>query len=355
MRHIFKSEPWSSARRWLCSFILFIVLSFYAGSTVWAVEFTVADANAVLYTAIPIGYYPEPDSASVPIAISDAGTPVQVTGITSNGWFRIEAGGTFYVPGNALALTPPVSSASNVTAAPTVPVSQYKDTAEYTVGSSDAALAARNDAISSHASQVKLHKKGVSGQTITDVFCNTIGTPVCDYSTANVYGVELRGVGNEYVINYYYLSTIEEEIYTDAAVAQLVPRFNTGTTYDKILTVHDYICNNVSYSYDTVNGTADFRSAYDALYYNTTVCSGYALLFQKFMDYMGIPCYVATGTINGVGHAWNLVNIDGQWYHIDCTNDDQNYGISRHYFLKGASFAGPAWGNIPISPNDYKH
>ena len=150
------------------------------------------------------------------------------------------------------------------------------------------------------------------------------------------------------------MSTIEEEVFTEAAVAQLVPQFNKGSTYDKIKTVNDYICNTVEYSFETAKGQADYRSAYDALAYKTTVCSGYALLFQKFMDQMGIPCYYATGTMNGVGHAWNIVQLDGQWYHIDCTNADQSYGIERQFFLRGAGYAGPTWGDIAISTTDYK-
>lgn len=353
MHSIFKSGPRVHIRRWLYSFILILVLSFQAGSTAWAAEFTVTDTSAVFYTAIPIGCYPEPDAALAPVVVLDAGTPVQVTGITSNGWFRIEAGGVFYIPGDALTQEPPAPSTPETPVSPASPALQYSETAEYTITSVNNALAVRTDALSRHASFVLLHNEGISTDTLVDLFGGILYEPVCDYSSANIYGVRIRGLENDFVINYQYLSTIEEEIYTEAAVAQLYPQFNTGTTYDKVLAVHDFICNTVSYSYDTVYGDADFRSAYDALYYNTTVCTGYALLFQKFMDYMGIPCYVASGTVDGVGHAWNIVNIDGQWYHIDCTNDDQDYGISRRHFLKGASYAGPTWGGIPISPNDY--
>lgn len=348
MHSIFKQQRQFGVRRWLYGFILVLTLSLQAGITSQAVEFTVTEAGYVLYTAIPIGCYPEPDASLMPITVLDAGIPVQVTGITSNGWFRIEAGGVFYIPSDALTQ----EHVENPVPQPTL---QYSDTAEYTVTTLDNALAARTDALSRHASTVLIHNEGVDMDSLVGIFGGVLYDPVCDYSSANIYGVRIRGLEDNFVVTYQYLSTIEEEIYTERAVAQLFPQFNTGSTYDKVLAVHDYICNTVSYSYETIEEEADFRSAYDALYYNTTVCTGYALLFQKFMDYMGIPCYVASGTVDGVGHAWNLVNIDGQWYHLDCTNDDQDYWISRKHFLKGAAYAGPTWGGITISPRDYLH
>ncbi len=348
MHSIFKQQRQFRVHRWLYGFILVLTLSLQAGITSQAVEFTVTEAGYVLYTAIPIGCYPEPDASLIPVAVLDAGVPVQVTGITSNGWFRIEAGGVFYIPSDAL-------TQEHVENPVPLPTLQYSDTAEYTVTTLDNALAARTDALSRHASTVLIHNEGMDMDSLVGIFGGVLYDPVCDYSSANIYGVRIRGLEDNFVVTYQYLSTIEEEIYTERAVAQLFPQFNTGSTYDKVLAVHDYICNTVSYSYETIEEEADFRSAYDALYYNTTVCTGYALLFQKFMDYMGIPCYVASGTVDGVGHAWNLVNIDGQWYHLDCTNDDQDYWISRKHFLKGAAYAGPTWGGITISPRDYLH
>ncbi|MCM1182934.1 MAG: hypothetical protein NC337_06145 [Roseburia sp.] len=346
MHFIFRKGLRLGIRSRLYGFILVLALSLQAGISTQAAEFTVTDTSAVLYTAIPIGCYPEPDASVMPAAVLDAGTPVQVTGMTSNGWFRVEAGGIFYIPADALTQNP----VESITPAP---APQYSDTAEYTVTSFDNALAARTDALSRHASTVLIHNQGMDIDSLVGIFGGVLYDPVCDYSSANIYGVRIRGLEDNFVVTYQYLSTIEEEIYTDTAVAQLFPQFNTGSTYDKVLAVHDYICNTVSYSYETIEEEADFRSAYDALYYNTTVCTGYALLFQKFMDYMGIPCYVASGTVDGVGHAWNLVNIDGQWYHLDCTNDDQDYWISRKHFLKGAAYAGATWGNLTISPTDY--
>lgn len=37
---------------------------------------------------------------------------------------------------------------------------------------------------------------------------------------------------------------------------------------------------------------------------------------------VGIQNHIVTGTGNGQAHAWNLVNIENKWYHLDTTFDD---------------------------------
>ncbi len=83
-----------------------IAAALFAGSagaaSVEAVEFTVTKASAVLYSNANTKVYPEPDVESGVITTIESGLPVEVTGITSNGWFVIELEGTYYVPGNGL-------------------------------------------------------------------------------------------------------------------------------------------------------------------------------------------------------------------------------------------------------------
>ena len=40
------------------------------------------------------------------------------------------------------------------------------------------------------------------------------------------------------------------------------------------------------------------------------------------MDILGIPCETITGTAGGIGHAWNAVMLDDEWYMVDVTWDD---------------------------------
>jgi hypothetical protein len=49
---------------------------------------------------------------------------------------------------------------------------------------------------------------------------------------------------------------------------------------------------------------------------------------------LGIPCRIVTS--EGMNHGWNLVQLDGQWYHVDVTWDDptpDSYGQVLHDFF----------------------
>ena len=161
-----------------------------------------------------------------------------------------------------------------------------------------------------------------------------------DYERCLISGAKLtRRSRNRWDLTFERLSTNAEEEAVDAMVGQLLPIFNKGTDYDKVRAVHDYLCRTISYSFDTVYNEADERS-------------GYALLFQKFMDEMGIPCYIGTGS----NHAWNIVMLNDQWYHVDCTNDRQNGKVVYNYFLIGSDKTGyTQWSYIPLASTGYAY
>ena len=51
---------------------------------------------------------------------------------------------------------------------------------------------------------------------------------------------------------------------------------------------------------------------------------GYANTFQLFMDLLDIPCVTVIGASSDSreDHAWNLVQLDEDWYAVDTTWDD---------------------------------
>lgn len=117
---------------------------------------------------------------------------------------------------------------------------------------------------------------------------------------------------------------------------------------DQIKGVHDYLVNNLEY--DTTLSNSNIYNIYGALISKNTVCEGYARAFKSIMDDLGIPCLIACGTgVNSSGetetHAWNYINLDGNWYAIDVTWDDPiiigNGYISNDvfykYYLKGST------------------
>lgn len=108
---------------------------------------------------------------------------------------------------------------------------------------------------------------------------------------------------------------------------------DTSNRYNFVKSVHDYLCNSVTY----VNDYASCHDVYGALVNKEAVCQGYAEAMKMFCNYYKVPCVCITGTGNGGAHMWNAVQMDdGKWYLLDITWDDQDsYGIFTDFFLVG--------------------
>lgn len=90
--------------------------------------------------------------------------------------------------------------------------------------------------------------------------------------------------------------------------------------------IYNYLVENIRYSHSAVVQPINAYTVAGTLLENNAVCAGIALSFKLLMDYLNIPCIVAIGTAtNNVGiterHAWNIVYVDGAYYHTDVTWD----------------------------------
>ena len=113
--------------------------------------------------------------------------------------------------------------------------------------------------------------------------------------------------------------------------------------YEIAKALHDYVVLNCDYDTRYYSGNMPYISytPEGMLLEGTAVCAGYGQAYQLLMEEAGIPCEYITGYAGGY-HAWNLVLIDGQWYHVDTTWDDPtNRGgdyIRYDYFLKSDAY-----------------
>jgi hypothetical protein len=83
---------------------------------VLAVEFTVAASSAVLYSASSsVKVYSQPDTSSTVVTTLTQNVPVRVTGVTSNGWFRVSIDGTYYIQGEDLVAEPTTNQTVSTT------------------------------------------------------------------------------------------------------------------------------------------------------------------------------------------------------------------------------------------------
>ena len=79
--------------------------------------------------------------------------------------------------------------------------------------------------------------------------------------------------------------------------------------------------------------------AYEAIMNHRSVCSGYTGTTSFLLGIMGYEVVTIHGkSIRNVGHAWNYVKLDGEWYALDNTWNDTDNGdeFRTDYFLVGA-------------------
>ena len=93
-----------------------------------------------------------------------------------------------------------------------------------------------------------------------------------------------------------------------------------ASDFDKAKAVYDYLIEKCEYDYaytaNSLNESTTTASYADgALLDKKAVCSGYSRAFKWMMDRFGIPCMCVSNT----DHEWNLVRIEGNYYHIDVT------------------------------------
>ena len=122
-----------------------------------------------------------------------------------------------------------------------------------------------------------------------------------------------------------YFSTVDEKLNFYKSLVK-----SSMSEEEKALIIHDYIVSHSEYdtTYSTYNAEGIFMRGIG-------VCQSYAFAYMYIMNALGIECHFVPST--EMGHAWNLIRVDGSYYHVDCTFDDpvtDRFGLASHrYFL----------------------
>lgn len=99
-------------------------------------------------------------------------------------------------------------------------------------------------------------------------------------------------------------------------VNQVVAYANRATTPEgKLLLANDYFC--VHYEYDM---EGSIFSAEGFFANGKGVCQAYSLAFQAVLDKLGFES--GTAVSRAMNHMWNVVKVNGSWYHLDVTWND---------------------------------
>ena len=136
------------------------------------------------------------------------------------------------------------------------------------------------------------------------------------------------------MINYPYNKGSMDEHFEE--LDRLSDRLKGNSDYDTVLSVHDYLIENFEYDYDSNMAN---HTDIDGFKDGVMVCTGYSLAAYYMLNKAGVETRLVTG-YGGDGeptnnHMWNIVKVDGQWYNLDITWDDEGgANKSYEYFLK---------------------
>ena len=119
-------------------------------------------------------------------------------------------------------------------------------------------------------------------------------------------------------------NTIKQQISNvDDTIRNMTSDIASLNEFDKELSVHDRLGQSTVY-YNYVSDDSipqSCHTAYGALIDKKAVCDGFAKAMQLLLDRESIKSIFVSGKTDNKAHAWNLVQVGNNWYHLDLTSD----------------------------------
>lgn len=138
-----------------------------------------------------------------------------------------------------------------------------------------------------------------------------------------------------------YFAFVDEEI---EKIKDVVEEGKDAET--KALILHDYIAKTYAYDEEFIYANANSRQSYSSggLFINGIgVCQAYAYLYMYIMNMFEIPCMTVSS--DEMVHMWNMIQLNGKYYHVDITWDDPTpdmlgYVSHEHFLLSDDEIQG---------------
>ena len=113
---------------------------------------------------------------------------------------------------------------------------------------------------------------------------------------------------------------------------------SNDSDFAKALKLHDWIVQNVAYGDRYTTG----GYAANAFANRKAVCEGFAYAYQFLLRQVGVESIYVGAKTPSEQHAWNLVKIDGHYFHVDCTWNvgtvGQTTGKHKYFLLNDEEF-----------------
>lgn len=122
-----------------------------------------------------------------------------------------------------------------------------------------------------------------------------------------------------------------------AKAEEIIASANASTDFEKAYAIYRYIVDEMAYDYAQVQDpyTVYQDDTLTLLRTNVAICEGFGNVFTALCRAVGVPAAVSFGigddmwntqyeTDEGPNHAWAVVCLGGQWYHLDPTWDNWN-------------------------------
>ncbi len=130
---------------------------------------------------------------------------------------------------------------------------------------------------------------------------------------------EVMSFAPNYIMTQKERASVQKKI--DKQVKRYIKGLSKATDYEKVRAIYRRLIQKVDYNLKSENN----QNIISVFIGKETVCQGYASAMQYLMDRLDIPCVIITGMAKGGPHAWNLLQLDGEWYYVDVTWGNSKY------------------------------
>lgn len=165
------------------------------------------------------------------------------------------------------------------------------------------------------------------------------------YDIAKSFRYVTNGMGQITSLEVNYVLNLDHDKWERGFTAAKAAVTNPSNQLQTAIELHDYLAVNCAYDTQNFNNNtvpAISHSTYGVFANRVAVCDGYALAYKYLLKQFGINCYMVTS--DTMKHAWNLIELNGNYYQVDVTWDDPSWDLvgracHNYMFLSDTAFA----------------